>query len=73
MHIAAVYTAQKEMALYVNGELVSTVAIKGLLSYPAKASCILGMVAVPERPSNTIRTWGTMATYFGLDGIIIRN
>jgi hypothetical protein len=70
MHIAAVYKAQKEMVLYVNGELVSTVAIKGSLSYPAKTSCILGMVAVPERPSNTIRTWGTMATYFGLDGII---
>ncbi len=70
MHLAAVYTAQKEMALYVNGELVSTVAIKGSLSYPAKTSCILGMVAAPRRPSNTIRTWGTIPTYYGLDGII---
>ena len=70
MHIAGVYTAQKEMALYVNGELVSTVAINGSLSYPAKTTCILGMVAAPRRPSNTIRTWGTIPTYYGLDGII---
>jgi hypothetical protein len=70
MHIAGVYTAQKEMALYINGEPVSTIAIKGSLTYPSKTSCILGMVAVPGRPSNTIRTWGTVEAYFGLDGII---
>ena len=70
MHIAGVYTAQKEMALYVNGILVSSVAIKGSLTFPSKTSCILGMVKVPGKPSNTIRTWGTVDAYFGLDGII---
>jgi hypothetical protein len=70
MHIAGVYTAQKEMALYVNGELVSSMAIKGSLTFPSKTSCIIGMVTVPGKPSNTIRTWGTVDAYFGLDGII---
>ena len=70
MHITGAYTAQKEIALYVNGELLSTMAIEGSLTYPAKTGCILGMVAEPRRPSNTIRTWGTIATYYGLDGII---
>jgi len=70
MHIAGVYTALKKMALFVNGELVSTMAINGALSFPAKPSCILGMVATPQRPVNTIRTWGTIPTFFGLDGII---
>jgi hypothetical protein len=70
MHIAGVYTAKKEMALHINGELVSTVAINGALTFPAKTSCILGMVTAPQRPVNTIRTWGTIPTYFGLDGII---
>jgi hypothetical protein len=70
IHIAGVYKANKEMALYVNGELVTTMAINGSLGYSPKASCILGMVAVPQRPVNTIRTWGTVPTYFGLDGII---
>ena len=70
MHIAGVYTAQKEMALYVNGQLVSSMAIKGSLTFPSKTSCILGMVKVPGKPSNTIRTWGTVEAYFGLEGII---
>jgi len=70
MHIAGVYTAQKEMALYINGELVSSMAIKGSLTFPSKTSCILGMVRSPGKPSNTIRTWGTVEAYYGLDGII---
>ncbi|WP_197171995.1 LamG domain-containing protein [Novipirellula aureliae] len=70
MHIAAVYTAEKEMTLYVNGEALCTVAIKGSLTYPKKINCIIGMVAAPRRPSDTIRTWGTMPDFYGLDGII---
>ena len=70
MHVAAVYTAGKAITLYVNGEALSTVAIKGSMTYPAKTNCIIGMVAAPRRPSNTIRTWGTMPDYYGLDGII---
>ncbi|MFO7616939.1 MAG: LamG domain-containing protein [Bacteroidales bacterium] len=70
MHLAGVYSAGNEMTLYVNGEPVSTVAIKGSLTYPANAGCIIGMVAVPQRPANTIRTWGTVPSHFGLDGIL---
>ncbi|KAA9036115.1 LamG domain-containing protein [Ginsengibacter hankyongi] len=70
MHITGVYTAKKELALYINGGLVSSQVIKGALTFPSKASCILGMVAVPGRPSNTIRTWGTVEAYYGLDGIV---
>ena len=70
IHIAGVYTAKKEMALYVNGELISTLAIKGSITYPSKTRCILGMVTMPGRPSNTIRTWGTVEAYYGLDGIV---
>jgi len=69
-YLVGVYKAQKELVLYVNGKLVSTVAIKGSLTNPKKTNCILGMVTVPKRPSNTIRTWGTVPTFFGLDGII---
>jgi len=70
IHIAGVYTDKKEMALYVNGELISTLAIKGSITYPSKTRCILGMVTTPGRPSNTIRTWGTVEAYYGLDGIV---
>jgi hypothetical protein len=70
LHIAGVYEANKEMALYINGVLVSSQVIKGSLIYPLKTSCVLGMVTVPGRPGNTIRTWGTVEAYYGLDGIV---
>ena len=70
MHIVGVYTEQKEMSLYVNGELLSSLAIKGSLTFPLKTTCVLGMVTVPGRPSNTIRTWGTVEAWYGLDGIV---
>jgi hypothetical protein len=70
MHLAGVYTAGKAMALYVNGKAICTVPIEGALTYPSKTNCIIGMVASPRRPSDTIRTWGTMPDYYGLDGII---
>lgn len=70
MHLAGVYTAGKAMTLYVNGKAVSTVPIDGALTYPKKNDCIIGMVTAPRRPSDTIRTWGTIPTYYGLSGII---
>ncbi|WP_430932124.1 LamG domain-containing protein [Saccharicrinis sp. 156] len=70
MHITGVYTAQKDIKLYVNGELVSSRKIEGSITFPKKTNCILGMVPEPLRPSNTIRTWGTIPAYYGLDGII---
>jgi hypothetical protein len=70
VHITCVYKAKDEMVLYLNGEPVSRLPISGTLSFPAKSRAIIGMVAAPERPSNTIRTWGTVPTFFGLSGII---
>lgn len=70
MHIAAVYKAGESMTLYINGKATCTVAITGAMTYPDKTNGVIGMVAAPARPSNTIRTWGTMKDYFGLSGII---
>ena len=70
MHLAGVYAAGKQMTLYVNGKALASVPIHGPLVFPAKATCSIGMVAEPRRPSDTIRTWGTVPAYYGLDGII---
>ncbi len=70
MHIAGVYAAKNQMQLFINGELVSVHSISGALTFPSKNKCILGMSSFPDRPSNTIRTWGTVEAYYGLDGII---
>jgi len=70
MHIAGVYTAGKEMNVYVNGELAASIPIAGSLTWSSATKCRIGMVAGPEKPSDIHRTWGTLASYFGLDGII---
>ena len=70
MHLAGVCRGGKEMSLYVNGELAATVPINGAVTYPAKAQAVLGMVAAPGKPSDIIRTWGTVAAYYGLEGIV---
>ena len=70
MHLVGVYSAAKEMKLYVNGEVKASLPISGSMTYPNRTNCIIGMVATPGKPSDAIRSWGTVDAYFGLDGII---
>jgi hypothetical protein len=70
MHLTGVYAAGKQITLYVNGKKLNSVAIPGALTFPAKPTCVIGMVAEPRRPSDTIRTWGTVPAFYGLDGIL---
>jgi hypothetical protein len=70
MHVAGVYSAKKEMALYINGDLAVSIPITGTMIYPAKTQGIIGMTAAPGKPSDIIRTWATVEAYYGLDGII---
>ncbi|MCD6333172.1 MAG: LamG domain-containing protein [Bacteroidales bacterium] len=68
-HLVAVYKANQDIKLYINGVLVSSTQIHGSMSVP-RSDYLLGMVAFPEKPSDIHRTWGTIASYFGLDGIL---
>ncbi|MFC2117443.1 LamG domain-containing protein [Bacteroidota bacterium] len=68
-HIAGVFTANKEMSLYINGNLIATCEVKGSMNH-SRSECRIGMVSVPEKPSDIHRTWGTIAAYYGIDGII---
>jgi hypothetical protein len=70
IHIAGVYTAKKEMALYINGELAASIGITAAMTYPVKAQGIIGMTAAPGKPSDIIRTWATVEAFHGLDGIL---
>jgi hypothetical protein len=69
-HLTGVYTAGKQIALYVNGKSLASVPIQGSLTFPLKPKCTIGMVTAPGRPSDTIRTWGTVPAYYGLDGTL---
>lgn len=70
MHIAGVYRANKDLTVFVNGELKAQMPIQGKMNYPGQKGCIIGMVAHPEKPADIHRTMGTLPQYFGLNGII---
>lgn len=69
MHIVGVYSANKKLQLYINGDLVATTEIHGAIRFPNKGYQI-GMVTDAAKPSDIHRTWGTIEQYFGLDGIL---
>ncbi len=69
MHVVGVYRANSDMSLYINGELKATLTIHAALT-PTENSFVLGMVAAPGKPSDIHRNGGTVAQYFGLDGIV---
>jgi hypothetical protein len=72
MHIVGVYRADKDLTVYINGEMKATIPIQGKMIYPRgnKSGCVIGMVAYPERPVDIHRNWGTIPQFFGLNGIV---
>jgi hypothetical protein len=70
IHIVGVYRANKDMALYLDGELIASQSIQGKIRYARNSECLIGMVAAPGKPSDIHRTWGTVAAYYGIDGIV---
>jgi len=69
MHVVGVYRANKDLTVYINGEVKAYMPIQGAVTY-AKNNCVVGMVAKPGKPSDIHRTWGTRPQYFGLNGIL---
>ena len=69
VHIAGVFRAGESMELYIDGELKAVNQVNGSVQDP-RSGCLIGMVAHPTKPSDIHRTWGTIATYYGLDGIL---
>jgi hypothetical protein len=69
MHIVGVYKGGENLKLYINGELVSETGIEDKAIIP-NSGYVIGMVTEPDKPSDIHRYWGTIAQYFGLDGIL---
>jgi hypothetical protein len=70
IHVAGVYRADKDMALYLDGALVAFHPIQGRIQYARNSECRIGMVAAPGKPSDIHRTWGTVPAFYGIDGIV---
>ncbi len=69
IHVVGVYRANKDLTVYINGEVKAQMPVQGKVTY-ARNNAVIGMVARPGKPSDIHRTWGTVAQYFGLNGIV---
>jgi hypothetical protein len=70
MHVAGVYRAGKGMELYLNGRPIASCPLQGRIDYARRSDCLIGMVAVPGKPSDIHRPWGTVTAFYGIDGIV---
>ncbi len=70
MHVVGVYRANRDLTVYINGEVKAQMPIQGTIGYARGSNCIIGMVANPAKPVDIHRTWGTLPHYFGLNGIV---
>ncbi len=69
-HITATYKENDCMEVYLNGKLLHSISVKGGMTFENGSNCVIGMIAIPDKPSNIHRSWGTVEQYFGLDGIV---
>lgn len=67
-HLVGVYKANQMVEIYVDGERKATAEVKGEIR--SVGNYLLGMVASPGKPSDIHRTFGTLADYYGLEGIM---
>jgi hypothetical protein len=67
--ITGVFHPGGRMKLYVNGSEVAASQLNGRVKHPG-SGIWLGMVTAPDKPSDIHRTWGTIPSYFGIDGIM---
>ena len=67
-HLVGVYKANQMVEIYVDGERKAMAEVKGEVR--SVGDYLLGMVASPGKPSDIHRTFGTLADYYGLEGIM---
>jgi len=70
MHIVGIYKAEESLELYLNGRRIAACPVQEKITYARRSECRIGMVAFPGKPSDIHRTWGTVAAYYGIDGIM---
>ena len=72
-HVAASYSDESGMLLYIDGQLIGKRSIEGgygEIFHHAPVSILIGKSRVPIRPTGTIRPYGTESSHSYIDGII---
>ena len=68
-HVAAVYDSKRGFMVYINGKLSGKLDFQGKLVDAAERDLLIGMNSEKVLPSNPVRTYGTLPSWFSFDGI----
>lgn len=69
VHVTTVFDENSGFKIYLNGKLSGVLDIKGKPIYATKSDLIIGMNKEKVMPSNPVRTYGTLPSWFSFDGI----
>jgi len=68
-HIAATFNSNKGLDIYINGRLSGTMELKGEMNISNDIDVLMGRNRDKVSPSNPVRTYGTLPSWFSIDGI----
>jgi hypothetical protein len=68
-HLAATYDQNTGFKIFINGEMSGQLNVDGNIIYAPQNDLIIGMNNKKLMPSNPVRSYGTIPTWFSFDGI----
>lgn len=69
IHLAATYHPTVGFRIYINGKLAGQLDVKGSPVYAREKDLLIGMNSEKMTPSNPVRTYATLPSWFSFDGI----
>ena len=69
VHLAATYDKNIGFRIYINGELSGELNVEGNPIFATESDLLIGMNRDRVTPSNPVRTYATMPTWYSFDGI----
>ncbi|MDO8952648.1 MAG: LamG domain-containing protein, partial [Draconibacterium sp.] len=69
VHVITVFDEKSGFKIYLNGKLSGNLDVKGKPLFATKSDLLIGMNKEKVMPSNPVRTYGTLPSWFSFDGI----
>ncbi len=69
VHLLATFDKDLGFRIYINGELSGQLNVKGKPDFATESDLLIGMNREKVTPSNPVRTYATLPTWYSFDGI----
>jgi hypothetical protein len=68
-HVAATFSSNKGLDIYINGRWSGSLEVKGKMDISTDIDVLMGRNRDKMPPSHPVRTYGTLPSWFSIDGI----